>query len=72
VGASTEEAAIVEAPAVGTVPVEAAAVEAADPWEDLWRNYHRSINNEGRKNPGLQRKLMPQRYWPYLSEMKPE
>jgi probable DNA metabolism protein len=63
--------------ALGTAPEEVAVAETApameaDPWEDLWRNYHRSINNEGRKNPGLQRKLMPIRYWPYLSEMKPE
>lgn len=40
-----------------------------DPWEELWRNYHHSINNEGRKNPGLQRQFMPARYWKYLPEM---
>lgn len=39
-------------------------------WEDLWRLYHRSINNEGRKNPGLQRKFMPGRYQKYLTELK--
>jgi probable DNA metabolism protein len=38
-------------------------------WEELWRNYHRSINNETRSNPRLQRQCMPLRYWKYLSEM---
>jgi len=41
-----------------------------DPWEGLWRLYHRSINNESRKNPRLQRQLMPERYHKYLPEMK--
>jgi probable DNA metabolism protein len=40
------------------------------PWEDLWRTYHRAINNPCRKNPGLQRQFMPLRYWKYLSEME--
>jgi len=42
----------------------------ADFWEDLWRLYHRSINNESRKNPGLQLQFMPRRYQKYLPEMK--
>jgi probable DNA metabolism protein len=37
-------------------------------WEELWRNYHHSINNEARKNPRLQRRFMPFRYWKYLPE----
>jgi probable DNA metabolism protein len=37
-------------------------------WEDLWRNYHRSINNEARENPRLQRQFMPVRYRKYLPE----
>jgi hypothetical protein len=41
-----------------------------DPWEELWRNYHRAVNNETRKNPGLQRQFMPARYWKYLPEMR--
>jgi probable DNA metabolism protein len=41
-----------------------------DCWEELWRLYHRSVNNEARKNPGLQRQLMPARYHKYLPEMK--
>jgi len=40
-----------------------------DEWEDLWRHYHSTINNEERKNPNLQRQFMPKRYWKYLPEM---
>jgi len=39
-------------------------------WEGLWRQYHKAINNEARSNPELQRKLLPQRYWKYLTEMQ--
>ncbi|MDR0600064.1 MAG: TIGR03915 family putative DNA repair protein [Treponema sp.] len=42
---------------------------AGDGWEELWRNYHRSVNNEGRANPELQRRFMPKRYWKYLPEL---
>jgi hypothetical protein len=41
---------------------------ASDAWAELWRNYHRSVNNESRRNPGLQRQFMPVRYWKYLNE----
>jgi probable DNA metabolism protein len=41
---------------------------AGDPWADLWRLYHRSVNNEARKNTGLQRQFMPVRYRKYLTE----
>ena len=51
-------------------PTEAASEKAADSWEELWRLYHRSINNEGRKNLKLQRQLMPERYHKYLPEME--
>jgi hypothetical protein len=40
-----------------------------DPWEGLWRQYHRTINNESRKNPNLQRQFIPERYWKYLPEL---
>jgi hypothetical protein len=40
-----------------------------DPWEDLWRLYHRSVNNETRKNPTLQHQFMPGRYQKYLTEL---
>jgi uracil-DNA glycosylase len=42
----------------------------SDEWEDLWRHYHKTINNESRNNPDLQRQLMPKRYWKYLPEVK--
>jgi len=38
-------------------------------WENLWRLYHKTINNESRNNPGLQRRFMPTRYWKYLNEV---
>jgi probable DNA metabolism protein len=48
---------------------QAAAEKETDSWEELWRLYHRSVNNEGRKNLRLQRQLMPERYHKYLPEM---
>jgi probable DNA metabolism protein len=42
--------------------------EGADEWEKLWQHYHKTINNESRSNPNLQRRFMPKRYWNYLSE----
>ena len=50
--------------------VSAAEEGSSDSWEDLWRLYHHSINNESRKNPSLQRQFMPERYQKYLSELK--
>jgi probable DNA metabolism protein len=38
-------------------------------WENLWRHYHKTINNESRNNPDLQRRFMPKRYWKYLNEL---
>jgi uracil-DNA glycosylase len=40
-----------------------------DEWEDLWKHYHKTINNEDRSNPDLQRQLMPKRYWKHLPEV---
>jgi len=42
--------------------------EADGKWEQLWRQYHKTINNESRNNPGLQKKFIPARYWKYLIE----
>jgi probable DNA metabolism protein len=42
--------------------------ENNDEWEELWKHYHKTINNEDRDNPGLQKQLMPKRYWKYLPE----
>jgi hypothetical protein len=39
-------------------------------WEKLWRHYHKTINNENRNNPELQKQFMPRRYWKYLTEMQ--
>jgi len=39
-------------------------------WENLWRNYHKTINNESRFNPNLQRQFMPRRYWKHLTELQ--
>ena len=39
-------------------------------WENLWRLYHKTINNESRNNRSLQRGFMPKRYWKYLTEMQ--
>jgi len=38
-------------------------------WDNLWRLYYKTINNESRNNPGLQRRFMPARYWKYLTEV---
>ena len=46
-----------------------AAAETGCPVERLWRLYHRSVSNEGRKNPRLQRQFMPERYHKYLCEL---
>jgi probable DNA metabolism protein len=40
-----------------------------DEWEGLWKHYHKTINNEDRNNPNLQKQFMPKRYWKYLPEM---
>jgi probable DNA metabolism protein len=42
--------------------------EGGDPWEELWRSYHRVIANESRYNPRLQNQFMPRRYRKYLPE----
>ncbi|MCL2720359.1 MAG: TIGR03915 family putative DNA repair protein [Treponema sp.] len=41
----------------------------SDDWEELWKHYHKTINNEDRNNPDLQRQFMPKRYWKYLPEV---
>jgi len=35
----------------------------------LWRRYFDATANPARRNPALQRRLMPARYWRYLPEM---
>ena len=41
----------------------------ADEETGLWRRYFRATENPARRNPELQRRLMPLRYWKYLPEM---
>ena len=41
-----------------------------DEFEALWQDYYQIINIETRKNPELRKRLMPQRYWKYLPELK--
>ncbi|MDR0760591.1 MAG: TIGR03915 family putative DNA repair protein [Treponema sp.] len=56
-----------------SVPQDPSGGKAAplmpDAWTELWRKYHRAINNESRRNPALQRQFMPVRYWKYLNEI---
>jgi uracil-DNA glycosylase len=35
---------------------------------ELWRRYFEATENPARRNPELQRRLMPRRYWRYLPE----
>jgi hypothetical protein len=43
--------------------------EKGQGWESLWKHYHKTINNESRNNPDLQKRFMPTRYWKYLTEL---
>lgn len=54
---------------ITALDVEITSAESeVDEWEELWKHYHKTINNESRNNPALQRQLMPKRYWKYLPE----
>ena len=58
-------------PLSDSIPMQAGAENKNENyWEELWRLYHRSVNNEGKKNLKLQRQFMPERYHKYLPEMK--
>jgi probable DNA metabolism protein len=43
--------------------------EGEDDFERLWQHYFKAIAVEGRKNPALQRRFLPRRYWKHLTEM---
>jgi probable DNA metabolism protein len=68
----SEEPRMEPLPSAGQPVKQAKQTEQPDQWEALWRQYHKIINNEDRKNPDLQRQFMPKRYWKYLSEMREE
>jgi probable DNA metabolism protein len=57
-------------PLIAGEPLPEFNLRGNDPWENLWRGYHQTINNESRSNPDLQRQFMPRRYWKYLPEMQ--
>ena len=39
-------------------------------YEELWREFYKSITVEGRENKRQQKSYMPVRYWKHLTEMK--
>lgn len=63
-----------EAPQLSGLPSKlsrspAVPQSSSSEWEELWRHYHKTINNESRNNPDLQRRFMPKRYWKYVPEL---
>jgi len=42
--------------------------DAEDP--ELWRRYFAATDNPSRRNPSLQKRLMPVRYWKHLVELR--
>ncbi|MDR1126032.1 MAG: TIGR03915 family putative DNA repair protein [Deltaproteobacteria bacterium] len=51
----------------GRLPVGRLAADEAL-LQEVWRSYFKSIAIQERRNPELQRRLMPRRYWKYLTE----
>lgn len=39
-------------------------------FEELWKNYFKTIAIEDRRNPKLQKQFLPRRYWKNLTEMQ--
>ena len=39
-------------------------------FQSLWRGYFNALSIKERINPELQRRCMPRRFWPYLTEMQ--
>lgn len=50
---------------------QAALSERERQYQKLWRRYFKSAAIASRANPRLQRQMMPQRYWRYLTEKQP-
>lgn len=40
-----------------------------DNFENLWKQFYKSVNIEERKNPRCQKRMMPTRYWKHLTEL---
>lgn len=40
-----------------------------DNFEDLWKQFYKSVNIVERENPRCQKRMMPRRYWKHLTEM---
>jgi probable DNA metabolism protein len=38
-------------------------------YQNLWSSFHEAIAIKDRRNPVLQRRCMPSRYWKYLPEI---
>jgi len=41
-------------------------------FQALWQGWFKAVSIEERANPKLQRRCMPRRFWPYLTEMRTE
>jgi probable DNA metabolism protein len=69
---ATGEAALAYLPpreeAQPSAPAQATLTQV-DEEAQLWRRYFKATENPARRNPELQRRLMPIRYWRYLPEM---
>jgi probable DNA metabolism protein len=52
----------------GGKPDESLMAEDEKLFQDLWKNYFKSIAIKARINPRLQRRNMPARFWSYLTE----
>jgi uracil-DNA glycosylase len=59
---------------IESVAGEAALAFLPEPRGDedvlLWKRYFKAAENPARRNPDLQRRLMPMRYWRYLPEIQ--
>ncbi len=49
-------------------PRENSMAKAEENYQQLWQNFFENIAIEERKNPELQKNLMPKKYWEYLIE----
>ncbi|MCM0649696.1 TIGR03915 family putative DNA repair protein [Clostridium swellfunianum] len=45
-------------------------MEEPELYETLWKEFYQTIAIEDRKNPRLQKRMMPARYWKHLTELR--